>query len=210
MTTETTTAVEEQTPAQKEETAHTPAPKEEIAEETISKAEVTRMLKRQAAELTAKYKPFEEKARKLEEIEAAKLNENEKASKRLKELEDKIAEKENALKSKMLKDLVREKIEKAIADGKMQLPKGKTVGSLVGLSKATMEEEIDSDLEDLMGFFPTAETTEHKNQAQGAGNPGVPLGRKTWTKAEIERLTPEEHEKHRLDIMAAMQEGRLK
>jgi hypothetical protein len=48
------------------------------------------------------------------------------------------------------------------------------------------------------------------NQVQGAGNPGVPPGPKTWTKEEIAGLTPEQHEKHRLEIMTAMQDGRVK
>jgi hypothetical protein len=160
MTLETTAPADGQTPAQKEETVQTPALHEETKEETISKAELTRMLKKQAAELTAKYKPFEEKAKKFEEAELAKKTDEEKAAKRLKDLEDKIAEKEKALADRSLKDLIREKIEKAIADGLMTLPKGKTVSSLVARSKASDEADIDSDIEDLIGFFPPAEPAE--------------------------------------------------
>ena len=105
----------------------------------------------------ANYSDLEAKAKKLEEIEAAKLNDEEKAAKRLKELEDKIAEKERELEERALRDLKRSKIEQAIADGKMEMPKGKTVDSLVKRCFGTSEEEIDSDVEELIGFFPKAE-----------------------------------------------------
>jgi hypothetical protein len=166
---DTTTQVEEQTPAQEKEMTQTPAPKEETKEETLSKAEVTRMLKKQAAELTARYKPFEEKAKKFEEAELAKKTDEEKAAKRLKDLEDKIAEKDKSLKDRELKDLIREKIEKAIADGLMELPKGKTVSSLVARSKAIDEAEVDSDIEDLIGFFPVSVKVETKEAQKGLG-----------------------------------------
>jgi hypothetical protein len=173
---DTTTKVDGQTPAQIEETAQTPAPSEEKKEETISKAEVTRMLKKQAAELTAKYKPFEEKAKKFEEAELAKKTDEEKAAKRLKDLEDKIAEKETALKDRALKDLIREKIEKAIADGLMTLPKGKTVSSLVARSKASDEADIDSDIEDLIGFFPPVEPSKVLGTTTKTGETTKPKG----------------------------------
>jgi flagellar biosynthesis GTPase FlhF len=113
----------------------------------------------------ANYSDLEAKAKKLEEIEAAKLNDEEKAAKRLKELEDKIAEKERELEERALRDLKRSKIEQAIADGKMEMPKGKTVDSLVKRCFGTSEEEIDSDVEELIGFFPKAEP--RKNQGTG-------------------------------------------
>ena len=165
MTLETTAPADGQTPAPTEETVQTPAQPEEKKEETISKSEVTRLLKKQAAELTAKYKPFEEKARKFEEAENAKLKDDERAAKRLKDLEDQIAEKEKELAERTLRDLKRSKIEQAIADGKMEMPKGKTVDSLVKRCLGTSEEEIDSDVEDLIGFFPKAEPP--KNQGTG-------------------------------------------
>jgi flagellar biosynthesis GTPase FlhF len=105
----------------------------------------------------ANYSDLEAKAKKLEEIEAAKLNDEEKAAKRLKELEDKIAEKERELEERALRDLKRSKIEQAIADGKMEMPKGKTVDSLVKRCLGTNEDEITSDVEELIGFFPKAE-----------------------------------------------------
>ncbi len=48
------------------------------------------------------------------------------------------------------------------------------------------------------------------NAAQGAGIPGVPPGPKVWTRAEIGKLTPDEYEKNRNDIMKAMSEGRIR
>ena len=157
MTLETTAPADGQTPAPTEETVQTPAQPEEKKEETISKSEVTRLLKKQAAELTAKYKPFEEKARKFEEAENAKLKDDERAAKRLKDLENQIAEKEKELAERTLRDLKRSKIEQAIADGKMEMPKGKTIDSLVKRCLGTNEDEITSDVEELIGFFPKAE-----------------------------------------------------
>ena len=113
----------------------------------------------------ANYSELEAKAKRLEEIEAAKLNDEEKAAKRLKELEDKIAEKERELEERALRDLKRSKIEQAIADGKMEMPKGKTIDSLVKRCLGTSEEEIDSDVEELISFFPKAEP--RKNQGTG-------------------------------------------
>ncbi len=113
----------------------------------------------------ANYSELEAKAKRLEEIEAAKLNDEEKAAKRLKELEDKIAEKERELEERALRDLKRSKIEQAIADGKMEMPKGKTIDSLVKRCLGTNEEEIDSDVEELISFFPKAEP--RKNQGTG-------------------------------------------
>jgi hypothetical protein len=161
----------ETTPAQKEETVQTPAPKEETkTEELFPKAEVTKMMKAQAAEFTKKLKALEEKASKLDEIEKAKLSDEEKAKAKLADLEAKIAEKEKALQDKALKDLYREKIEQAIADGRMKLPKGKTIASLVARSKAIEEGEIDADVEDLIGFFPPDEPT----KAIGGGSQQPP------------------------------------
>jgi hypothetical protein len=81
-----------------------------------------------------------------------------------------------------------------------------------GKTKADIEADIQQMIAD--GFLvieePKAAQPLQPNQAQGAGNPGVPPGPKIWTKSEIAKLTPEQHEKHRLDIMAAMQEGRVK
>jgi hypothetical protein len=178
MSDETTTKVDEQTPAQKEETSQTPA-KEEEKEETFTKSELTRMLKKQAAELTAKYKPLEEKAKKLDEIETSKKSEEEKATARLKALEDKIAEKDKILAERELRDLKRAKIEQAIADGKMELPKGKTVESLVKRCLGLTAEEIDSDIEDLIGFFPKPETKPEPKGLGTATKTGEPATKKS-------------------------------
>lgn len=177
MTLETTAPADGQTPAPTEETVQTPAQSEEKKEETISKSEVTRLLKKQAAELTAKYKPYEEKAKKLEELENAKKTDEEKALAKLKALEDKIAEKEKELAERTLRDLKRSKIEQAIADGKMEMPKGKTIDSLVKRCLGTNEEEIVSDVEELIGFFPKADPP----KGQGTGTQVTPptIERKT-------------------------------
>lgn len=177
MTLETTAPADGQTPAPTEETVQTPAQSEEKKEETISKSEVTRLLKKQAAELTAKYKPYEEKAKKLEELENAKKTDEEKALAKLKALEDKIAEKEKELAERTIRDLKRSMIEQAIADGKMEMPKGKTIDSLVKRCLGTNEDEIASDVEELIGFFPKADPP----KGQGTGTQVMPpaIERKT-------------------------------
>jgi hypothetical protein len=56
----------------------------------------------------------------------------------------------------------------------------------------------------------TQPTPAAPNNAQGAGNPGVPPGPKIWTRDELGKLSPEEYEKNRADITKAMSEGRIK
>lgn len=141
--------------------------KEQVAK-TFTQEELDQKIKERLDRERKKYANYSDlvaKAKRLEEIEAAKLNDEEKAAKRLKELEDRIAEKERALEERNLRDLKRSKIEQAIADGKMEMPKGKTIDSLVKRCLGTSEEEIDSDVEELIGFFPKAEP--RKNQGTG-------------------------------------------
>lgn len=141
--------------------------KEQVAK-TFTQEELDQKIKERLDRERKKYANYSDlvaKAKRLEEIEAAKLNDEEKAAKRLKELEDKIAEKERELEERALRDLKRSKIEQAIADGKMEMPKGKTIDSLVKRCLGTSEEEIDSDVEELIGFFPKAEP--RKNQGTG-------------------------------------------
>lgn len=138
----------------------TPDPKPADATKTFTEDDLNRIVKERLDRERKKYSDYNDlKAAKskLDEIEKAKLSDEEKAKKTLADLEAKIAEKEKALKDKALKDLLRDKIESAIADGKMKLPKGKTIASIVALSRATEEAEIDSNVEDLIGFFPPDE-----------------------------------------------------
>ena len=133
--------------------------KEQVAK-TFTQEELDQKIKERLDRERKKYANYSDlvaKAKRLEEIEAAKLNDEEKAAKRLKELEDKIAEKERELEERALRDLKRSKIEQAIADGKMEMPKGKTIDSLVKRCLGTNEDEIASDVEELIGFFPKAE-----------------------------------------------------
>jgi hypothetical protein len=118
----------------------------------------------------ADYNDLKAAKAKLDEIEKSKLSDEEKAKAKLAELEGKIAEKEKALADKAIKDLLRDKIEQAISDGKMKLPKGKTIASLVARSKATEEAEIDADVEDLISFFPPDEPS----KAIGGGSQQPP------------------------------------
>lgn len=124
----------------------------------------------------ADYNDLKAAKAKLDELEKAKLSDEEKAQAKLKELEAKIAEKEAALAEKALRDIKRSKIEQAIADGKMKLPKGKTIESLVKRMVGTTEEEIDLDLIELLGFFPPDEPSKAiggGSQQQPAKTPDV-------------------------------------
>ena len=77
-------------------------------------------------------------------------------------------------------------IEQAIADGRMKLPKGKTIASLVARSKAAEEGEIDADVEDLIGFFPPDEPS----KAIGGGSQQAPV-KSLDLKDQIAALTRE-------------------
>ncbi len=110
----------------------------------------------------ADYNDLKAAKQKLDELEKAKLSDEEKAKAKLKELEEKIAEKEKELEERSLRDLKRSMIEQAIADGKMELPKGKTIESLVKRCLGTTEDEIAADVDDLIGFFPKSEPPKNR------------------------------------------------
>lgn len=166
----------EQTPgsenieAAKEETASI---KQDGTLKTFTEEDLNRIVKDRLDRERKKYSDYNDlKAAKakLDELEKAKLSDEEKAQAKLKELEAKIAEKEAALAEKALRDVKRSKIEQAIADGRMKLPKGKTIESLVKRMVGTTEEEIDVDLIELMGFFPPDEPS----KAIGGGSQQQP------------------------------------
>jgi hypothetical protein len=160
--------------AAKEETA-----KEQVAK-TFTQEELDQKIKDRLDRERKKYANYadlEAKAKRLEELEKAKLSDEEKAAKRVAELEEKAAELDKVIKEKELRDLKRSKIEQAIADGKMELPKGKTIDSLVKRCFGTSEEEIDSDVEELISFFPKAEPP--KGQGMGTQTSEKPATAKT-------------------------------
>lgn len=114
----------------------------------------------------ADYSDLKSKATKLDEMEKAKLSDEEKAAKRLKELEDKIAEKDKILQEKEFHNLKRSKLEQAIADGKIELPKGRTIESIVKRMIGSDEAELDTDIEDLAGLFPKSKSLSGPSQGQ--------------------------------------------
>lgn len=167
--------MQEQTPgsenieAVKEETAI----KQDATPKTFTEDDLNRIVKdrlERERKKFADYNDLKAAKAKLDELEKAKLSDEEKAQAKLKELEAKIAEKEAALAEKALRDVKRSKIEQAIADGKMKLPKGKTTESLVKRMVGTTEEEIDLDLIELLGFFPPDEPS----KAIGGGSQQQP------------------------------------
>ena len=147
----------EPTAAQKTEPEPTTAT---TPEKTFTQAELDNLIKDRLERERKKYSDYADlkKAKdELDGLKAAKLSDEEKAASRLKALEDKIAAKDKELSDRVTRDLKRAKIEQAIADGKMKLPKGRTIESLVKRMIGTSEEEIDEDLSDLMGLFPPEE-----------------------------------------------------
>lgn len=167
--------------AVKEDTASQATPK------TFTEDDLNRIVKDRLDRERKKYSDYNDlKAAKskLDEIEKSKLSDEEKAKAKLAELEARIAEKEQALKDRSLKDLIRDKIETAVAEGRMKLPKGKTVASLVNRAKATREEDIDLDVEDLVGYFPPDEPS----KSIGTGTQ-QPAARPVDVKDQIANLT---------------------
>lgn len=159
------------------------AAKEETAKEqakTFTEDDLNRIVKERLDRERKKYADYADlKAAKtrLDELEKAKLSDEEKAAKRVKELEEKAAELDRVIQEKELRDLKRSKIEQAIADGKMEMPKGKTIDSLVKRCFGTSEDEIDSDVEELIGFFPKAAPP--KGQGMGTQTSEKPAAAKT-------------------------------
>jgi len=152
MSPEPTTPVEEQTPAQTAE--NPPTPKEEKKEELMPKAELTRLLKKQAAEFTAKLKALEEKANKLDELEKSKLSEEEKREARLKKLEEEKAERTKELTGANLKIAKMEALLNAGAEPAQ-------VSKLLKRVSGTTPEEIDADVAELkeLGWIGQKPTT---------------------------------------------------
>jgi hypothetical protein len=136
---------------------------------TFTEDDLNRIVKERLDRERKKYSDYNDlKAAKakLDALEVAKLDDEGKATKRLKDLEDKIAEKEKALALKSLHDLKRSKIEQAIADGKLELPKGRTIDSLVKRMIGETEEDLDTDIEDLAGLFPKSKGLSGPSQVQ--------------------------------------------
>lgn len=130
------------------------------SEKTFTEADLNKIIKERLDRERKKYSDYDElKAAKakLDEFEKAKLSDEERALKKLTELEAKIAESEVKLKESALRDLKREKVEALLATGELELPKGIKIDSLVRRMIGATEEEIDADLQELKIFFPKSE-----------------------------------------------------
>lgn len=134
-----------------------------------------------------KYKDYADlkaaKAR-LDEIEREKLSEEEKKKAALDKLQAQIDAKEKELADRNLRDLKRSKIEQAIADGKMEVPKGKTINDLIKRCLAVSEADIDTDIDDLASLFPKSEPS----KAIGGGSQ-TPATKPNDIKTQIDTLT---------------------
>lgn len=139
----------------------------EQAAKTFSEEDLNRIIKERLDRERKKYSDYndlKEAKKQLDEIQKAKLNDEERAARRVKELEEKAAELERDIKAKDFHNLKRSKLEQAIADGKIELPKGRTIDSLVKRMIGETEEDLDSDIEDLAGLFPKSKSLSGPSQ----------------------------------------------
>jgi hypothetical protein len=112
-------------------------------------------------ERASKFDELSAKAAKLDKLEAEKLSKEEQLAREIESLKNAITEKEKAvlerereLQKRDLKEKSRAVLNQAIADKKLRLPNGKTVDALLDLVVISSDEEIESKIETLAGYFP--------------------------------------------------------
>jgi hypothetical protein len=151
--------IQSQTPgktAEEVEVVDTAENKQEISK-TFTQAQVDEMIKDRLTRKDkqyADYKDLKAAAEKLKAFEADKLTAEEKAAKKLADLEKKIAEKEEALNARDLRDLKRSKVDTLIADKKIKLPEGVTLSEVVDMVTGSDEDSITESVGKLSKFFP--------------------------------------------------------
>lgn len=141
-----------------------PTATEPVKDKTFTQAELDQLIKDRLERERKKYAGFDDlkaKAAKLDEIEAAKKTDEEKALAKLKELQDKIAEKEAAI----LKAELREKKRSALDQAGLTLPKDVSISDLLDMMPGG-EDDIESYINKFKRMFP-ASTTEPKPQGLG-------------------------------------------
>lgn len=138
-------------------------------DKTFTQTELDQLIKERLERERKKYAGFDDlkaKAAKLDEIEAAKKTDEEKALAKLKELEDKIAEKEAAI----LKAELREKKRSALDSAGLNLPSDVSISELLDMMPGG-EDDIEDYIAKFKRMFPAS-----------APEPTKPTGLGTSTK----------------------------
>ena len=154
-------------------------------------------------------KKFQDQIKKLtdqvEEFKGKDLGELEKLQKKLEKATRDLADKDTELTGANLK----------LAKLTTLLKAGAQPDKLEGLIKrvaGTTPEEIEADVQELvsLGWIGPAKEPEPETPgANGSGKPPVKGAPKTFTKAQMKAMTPEEYEANRPDILKAMEANQI-
>jgi hypothetical protein len=118
-----------------------------VEKKTFTQDELDQIVKDRIARERKKYADYPElqkKAAEAEKIKAEKLTEEEKRITRIKELEDIASKKDAEIQARDLREAKRSHIEKLIADKKISLPEGTTVGDFLDILSVTEDGSFDS------------------------------------------------------------------
>ncbi len=178
----------------------------EKKEELFNNDQVTKIVQREVGKaLKKKDAEILQLKGKIEEFEGKDLGELEKLQKKVEKLTKDVSERDIELSGLKLKDA---KITALLGAGATseQIPK------LLKRVSGTTEEEIASDVAELKEMGWIGKDPEPQKGAKGAGHQQVkdPPNAKSFTRSQLAKMTPEEYDKNRDDIMKAMEAGTIK
>lgn len=188
-------------PTPEAEQAKTDEPKQE-SEETYTKDTVSKLIEREVGKVVKKKEAeIHQLKEQIEELNNKDLGELERLQKKVEKLTQDINERDAELTGMRLKD---EKIAALLAAGASseQIPR------LIKRVAGTTSEEIAADVEELksLGWIGSIQ-----KGADGSGHHAVSdNAKKTFTRSQIKKMSPEEYEANREAIMKAMQAGEIK
>jgi hypothetical protein len=145
---------------------------------TYTQDQIDQMIKDRLDRERKKYSDYSElkaKAAKADELEKAKLTEDEKRDARIKDLEAQDAAKALQIKDRDIREAKRATIDKLLAEGKVSLPAGTSVSDVLDLVSVNPDETLDTDR--LTRLFPP------KPPKQSLGSPsqgGQPAPTPSW------------------------------
>jgi hypothetical protein len=182
-----------------------PAAKIELTQEEYDKKMQERQARGEAAATKKLQAQIDVLQAKVNEFEGKDLDELEKLQKKLDKATKDLADKDTELTGTNLK----------LAKLTTLLKAGAQPDKLEGLIKrvaGTTEEEIQADVQELvaLGWIgATKEPEPGKTGANGSGKPPVKEGIKKFTKDQLTKMSPEEYEANRADILKAMEAGQI-
>ena len=139
---------------------------------TYTQDQIDQMIKDRLDRERKKYSDYSElkaKAAKADELEKAKLTEDEKRDARIKDLEAQDAAKALQIKDRDIREAKRTTIDKLLAEGKVSLPQGTSVSDVLDLVSVNPDETLDTDR--LTRLFPPKPPKQSLGSPSQGGHP---------------------------------------